>query len=372
MVNVQQHPLNDFQQPSPLDRWLVISLARTGTREFVRDLLGAWPGQIPVAWLSDEGPEWKDQDVKRIPTWRSACMAPVNTIFLLPSFLLHLRKYIQHNPGITILFPSFHLWHGPAAWLARRYGARTWMIVHDGVPHPGENRIGLVWMENQVYRQADGLIFLSRYAHDQFCKQRFQPAHTRVLYHGPLTMSLENPMAHKEQMNAPFRILFFGRLAYYKGIDLLIDALRLLPVDSSWTCTIAGKRKGRFKMPACYELPVTFLDGRMEEKNMRLLFQQHDLLVLPYREASQSGVLMLAAAAGLSVVCTRVGGLQEQLGEDAVYWVDPDARSIGKGIFEMMTNATLREQKRAAIRQAGKAMNWGIFFKELEALKTTN
>lgn len=356
------------------NRWMVISLARTGTWEFVREMVLSWPDSPPQVWLSAHAPVVHYPNSQRIASWRTNLFAPIATLLFLPLFLWRLRKYLIKHPYVSILFPSFHLWHGPAAWLARKFSIPVFMIVHDAIPHPGEHKMGLIWLENKIYRQANGLIFLSNYAHGQFCKYRFRPAYSKVLYHGPLTLSAENPDHTIANQAEGFRILFFGRLVYYKGIDLLIEALRLLPADHKWMCQIFGEQRGRIELPDFHDLPVVLHEGRMDEKEVASLFQTHDLLVLPYREASQSGVLMLAAAAGLPVVCTRVGGLQEQLGEDAVYWVEPNAASIREGIFHMMTNAPLLEKKRAAIIESGKAMEWGAFFKGLAHFKsqTTN
>ncbi|HEX5325888.1 MAG TPA: glycosyltransferase, partial [Acetobacteraceae bacterium] len=62
-----------------------------------------------------------------------------------------------------------------------------------------------------------------------------------------------------------------------------------------------------------------------------------DALVLPYREASQSGVAAAAVASGRPVICTRVGGLVEQLaGETLARLCDPTAASIAAAIRDLL------------------------------------
>jgi glycosyltransferase involved in cell wall biosynthesis len=62
-----------------------------------------------------------------------------------------------------------------------------------------------------------------------------------------------------------------------------------------------------------------------------------DALVLPYREASQSGVAGTALAARRTVIATRVGGLAEQLaGDELVRLCNPDAASLAEAIQEIL------------------------------------
>jgi glycosyltransferase involved in cell wall biosynthesis len=68
-----------------------------------------------------------------------------------------------------------------------------------------------------------------------------------------------------------------------------------------------------------------------------------DAIVLPYREASQSGVAAAALAAGRPVIATRVGGLAEQLaGWPHTFLCEPDAASLAASITAWLTAPTAR------------------------------
>lgn len=349
-------------------RPLVISLARTGTREFVRDLLADWEGDRPEVWGSVQAPCTLPGQSRSVNTWSDGISALWRLPIGLPGFLAALSRTLRQGASQVLLFPSFHPWHGPAACLARRYGVPSVMVVHDGWPHPGEHFPGRVRFEDLVYRQADALVFLSRHAADTFLQRRFIPPSHRVLFHGPLRLPdvTRQTISIKEQQD--FRILFAGRLSRYKGVDLLAEALRCFGPERSWRCTVAGEPRGRFRMPDWSGLPVEILSGRLEEERLAVLLHSHDVLVLPYREASQSGMLTLAAAAGIPVICTKVGGLTEQLPKDAVLWIEPDAEELAAVLGRLAADPECLATLRAHMRQAGEALSWRPFQRELEEL----
>lgn len=118
----------------------------------------------------------------------------------------------------------------------------------------------------------------------------------------------------------PLRLLVFGHVRSYKGLDLVFDAMGELDrrgVDTRLTVA------GQFWQPlgpwhqqvAARGLRdrVELRSGYVPDDDLDALFADHHLVVTPYRSASQSGVVPLAAAAGRPSVVTPVGGLPEQV-----------------------------------------------------------
>jgi glycosyltransferase involved in cell wall biosynthesis len=116
-------------------------------------------------------------------------------------------------------------------------------------------------------------------------------------------------MAH----GGPLRLLSFGRLLPYKGLDLLAEALsRLGP--RAIELRVVGTGPESPDLDALRRLPGVTVENRwVPENEVGALLAWADALVLSHREASQSGVAAAALAAGRWVVGTRVGGLAEQL-----------------------------------------------------------
>jgi len=119
-------------------------------------------------------------------------------------------------------------------------------------------------------------------------------------------------------------ILFFGRLKPYKGLEYLLDAFRrLVDRPGNYRLIVAGEPKkgseeyldrirqtiSREFDPARIILRVQFIP----DEEMELYLKAADVLVLPYKEIFQSGVLFLGYTFGLPVVATDVGSFREEI-----------------------------------------------------------
>jgi glycosyltransferase involved in cell wall biosynthesis len=121
-------------------------------------------------------------------------------------------------------------------------------------------------------------------------------------------------------------ILFFGRIRPYKGLEYLLEAFRLLTAKrEDYRLIVAGEpKKGsedyleqirqtirREFNPRQILLRVQFIP----DEDMELYLKGGDVLVLPYKEIFQSGVLFLGYSFGLPVVATDVGSFREEIVE---------------------------------------------------------
>lgn len=105
------------------------------------------------------------------------------------------------------------------------------------------------------------------------------------------------------------------------------------------TVRIVGLGPESATLDALRALPGVSVENRwVNEAEIGSLIAWADLLVLPYREASQSGVAAAALAAGRFVLSTRVGGLVQQLGaEELATLCDPDAAIIAAALDRFLT-----------------------------------
>ena len=121
-------------------------------------------------------------------------------------------------------------------------------------------------------------------------------------------------------------VLCLGRLRPYKGVEHLLAAFRpLVEKDQSYRLIIAGEpKKGSEDYRAEIERSVEkdFESGTVilkiqfiPDEDMELYLKAADVLVLPYKEIFQSGVLFLAYSFGLPVVATDVGSFREEIVE---------------------------------------------------------
>jgi len=159
-------------------------------------------------------------------------------------------------------------------------------------------------------------------------------------------------------------LLFFGLIRDYKGLDLLIDAMSLL--DDSCQLVIAGECYGDFgkyrraidNSPARTRIKV--LNRYIADDEVPRLFSAADLLVTPYRSATQSGVIPIAYHFELPVLATDVGGLKESIERAGTGLVcQPTVESLAEGIQEFFRSN--KESFIANICKEKQALSWETF-----------
>jgi glycosyltransferase involved in cell wall biosynthesis len=247
----------------------------------------------------------------------------------LPFLLLRLRQ-VRPDLAICAMPGPLDLLMGVAL---RLLGARLVVVVHDADPHPGDGFPGQMQLQRLLCRIASGLAVLCAHVGTRLRDQNLAGTGGRPLipFEHPL-FAFDMPAA--QPLDGPRRLLCFGRLLPYKGLDLLAEALATLPGPAELAVRVVGCGP---EMPALDALRtcrgVTVENRWVPESEIGALLGWSQALILPYREASQSGVAAAALAAGRPVIATRVGGLREQLcNAPQLVLCEPDAGSLARAI----------------------------------------
>ncbi len=170
--------------------------------------------------------------------------------------------------------------------------------VHDINRHPGD-----IWPTKRAIRKT--LKFAHRYvAFSSYIATALKDYGKPV----ELTAIQETPVKVKTEMRDG-SILFIGRIRKYKGLDLLRDAWNLLDHRGK-KLTIAGSGSG---IPFTEKSDLRIINSWLSDDEINDLIDSHQVIVLPYVEASQSGIIPIAHAHGKPVVVTPVGGLINQV-----------------------------------------------------------
>lgn len=230
--------------------------------------------------------------------------------------VVHIQDSLTHDMRLAV-----------AAGFPRRHYAVT---VHDPAPHPGDPqppwRIRTV--RRELRRHAD-LVFV----HSEGMVEELRASgHVRrvveIVPHG-FGAAVITPLPERPSL------LFFGRISYYKGIDVLLDAMPLV-----WeklpevTLTIAGS--GGMPRAAALDDPrLTLRQEHVREDELPGLFAASTAVVLPYRQASQSGVGSEAKKYGRPVIATDVGGLPQLVGEAGRVVPAEDPAALAAAIVEV-------------------------------------
>jgi glycosyltransferase involved in cell wall biosynthesis len=150
-------------------------------------------------------------------------------------------------------------------------------------------------------------------------------------------------------------ILFFGRIAAYKGVDVLLSAFQeILKKMPDTVLTIAGAGNFGFDI-ASYGFPparLKIINRYIPNGELAQLIRGTKLVVCPYKDATQSGVIMTAFAFAKPVIATNVGGLVEMVEDGATGRLVPpnDPKSLAQAIVGLLRDEAKRMQIEHNIR----------------------
>ena len=236
---------------------------------------------------------------------------------------------------------------GWGLWRLRR--VPTVMTIHDPLPHSGAGSWRVELPKKLSYWQVDRFILQNRGGLEQFSRRyRVSKQRIDVALMGPCDVLRDwvpDACAARDRGS----VLFFGRMASYKGLDVFEKAVSIAAkVVPNLRVIAAGAPMTGFFPPTSHPLEN---GGAFEVRARHIptreaahLFANADLVVLPYRDATQSGVVLSAFAFGVPVVASNVGGVPEYVGDgDNGLLVEPgNARELATAIVRVMGDEGLK------------------------------
>lgn len=165
-------------------------------------------------------------------------------------------------------------------------------------------------------------------------------------------------------------LLFFGIIRKYKGLDLLIEAMSKLGED--YQLIIAGEVYGAFDDyqaiidQHALSQRVHLFNHYIPDDKVGLYFSASDVCVLPYRSATQSGIISISKHFEIPVIATDVGGLKESIthGETGLMVERPEPALIAESIQHFFTGE-LKESCKLLIREENERNSWSVFCRRL-------
>lgn len=245
----------------------------------------------------------------------------------------HLERFA---PGAVVLkwwMPFFAPSFASAVGPLRRRGTRVVLVCDNLVPH--ERRPFDMALTRWMLRNSDGYLVMSDSVERDLDRLKPGAPRRRVLH--PLYAQFDRGRWTRETARARFGltgdvVLFFGYIRHYKGLDTLLEAWREVHSKRPATLVVAGEAYEdtgpyrRLAAAAGGDSAVRLLERYIPDEEVEALFMAADLVALPYRSATQSGVTHVAYALGVPVITTDVGGLAETVRPGVTGMVVPPER----------------------------------------------
>lgn len=199
---------------------------------------------------------------------------------------------------------------GTIARILRRTGVKCIFECHNVFPH--EKTLLDLPMVQYGMGAADAFIAFSRKNLNSL-RELFPETNA-------FCTELPAPFAYVDTSTRAGRtILFFGMVRSYKGLDVLLEALRIALSQIKCRLIIAGEfyepvdRYLNFIRQSRLEPYVELDDRYIPNEEIPRLLERADVLALPYRDATQSGVLRMALGSGLPVIASAVGAFADEV-----------------------------------------------------------
>jgi glycosyltransferase involved in cell wall biosynthesis len=222
------------------------------------------------------------------------------------------------------------------------------LTIHDPLPHSGE-----VSRKDSIrrifnYKHIQNILLLNKSQIEDFIKLTgFSIDNLYYSRLGAYTyLKKFSNLTHNKKK--PFQVLFFGRISPYKGIEELCQAFKLIgETYSKATLIIAGKGDFWFDMTKYSNLGNIYVINRfIPNSELVHLIETSSFVVCPYKDATQSGVIMSAYALNKPVIATNVGGLKEMVShEETGLLIEPSSvDELYLSIKNLIENRILVEQ----------------------------
>jgi len=338
----------------------MISLSKQGCIEYAKEMRDRLESVAPMLICSMASARYFGNYTEAIETYAGKKDFAIKTLHFYAKCSKLLDAFIEENPNLTIYFPVFHPWNLLITRAAKKRNIPVVTTVHDYNTHLGEKSKLIESIQNRTIKLADLVIFLTENEKKKAIHSNpWIDSKAKILEHPLLRFVQTNTQEHTEKLN----ILFLGRLKKYKGFQLLSDVADKLNVAK---ITIAGKGEKSTELSP----KVDLINKYLSEKEIADLIQSHHILIVPYAEASQSGVVTLGIQSEMVMIISDLPGLKEQLDVNSAVWIEPKAESLLMAIQSIQEDPKMFLETKKNVRNYKRILeeDWKIKLQKILSL----
>lgn len=341
---------------------LVALALNGGIVHYSTRLANALAERLPVRVIVPDGAEVADYstdvEVLALPVPMECSWCEVKRshrrLAELPGFLTALRGPQDH----VLHFLNRHEYLTLAAPLVRK---RLVVTMHDPRPHLGEGSPRKLLANWMLRRQARRIVVLGELLKEHLVEQGVRADKVHVVPHGVFCPPGEVCALPEAPVG-----LFFGRILPYKGLEVLLEAAPLIRERvPDFQLVVAGDGDVRpYQELLDRELAsgqCQLLNRFIPDEEMAGLLARSTVILLPYLEATQSGVVPLAYGAARPVVASAVGAIPEIVvhGQTGLLVPPRDPQALAQAATELLTDPELARRLAAGGRDyACTTLSW--------------
>ena len=216
------------------------------------------------------------------------------------------------------------------------------LTIHNVYPHDCSEKFKLIYKDrfSRIESYFDKFIVHLETTKMEFCSSfGISTERVKVIHHGILAPKTQHPVYN--QRGKVLRLIMYGNQSTYKGTDIFVNALTLLPQEykNKVHALIVGKTYSDYlnKLKEQKEnANIEFIPEYVSDEDLHKYIANSDIIVLPYREISQSGVLLLALSTKRLIITSDIPSFKETLvgmGEDT-FFENGNAASLSRLIIK--------------------------------------
>lgn len=290
------------------------------------------------------------------------------------SFLINRNKLFDDIKNITFDYALRTFPHPWMEFIERKLNInRVFYILHDPIPHTGTELFRKIISKRNVHT-SDDIIVLSR----KFMKvvseiYKVPPANIHYMRHGLLSVQESNEVSEvqREQLEKfDIVFVFFGRIDEYKGLHILSAAYKKVKNQTDYSIALVVAGSGDFAdyKDEYNQLEDVFIYNKyINDKEIIDIFTLNNaVIVLPYLDATQSGVTAIAAEFVRPIIASDSGALREQLmgGNVGIFCTPGDSDDLAESMNRFITDSNMFEQEIEKMRIFKNYLGWDAIINE--------
>lgn len=254
-----------------------------------------------------------------------------------------LYNYFIENRIESVIIGMDFFWGSVICDAAKQAGVTSILVVHEPEPHPNEpffmTRFKKTGLKKGI-TSADRLVTLTEHVKDVVSKKyQIKDEKISVIPHGIFEYYQADSPKKLPKENDPVRFLYFGRIEYYKGLDILLKSFKILEGRADHVkLEIWGSGDTDEFSELIKEIDHIHIENRwVDDAEIVQVFKDCHVCVLPYRQASQSGIVGIASRAAMPIAACPATGLKEQLKDcGALISDDFTPESLAECLFQLL------------------------------------